>query len=1077
MIVQEIYIDSMRAENDLSIEGLGSGLQVLRASSPETAHQLCNFIPAMLYGPVSHAGQPRTTPVTGSLVAATNATAFDLVRLSDDASQTLHIRDDHGQTVAPADWLLSEAQLQAETYLALFTCRLDPTERLTYWKNSGILQELIGRSPPESDIASIDDTTRDQLQARCRELHQHHDSLKQQCNELKEKLKDQSDRSAYLELRQQQTEQASTIEETQNQWNELENRLTMIDSVLQIAPTWQRLTNLNSKLAATKPLRAHPKHIKRLEARDRKLDELRDHLQERRQQLESCSPTDQDEQRLQRLIEQEPEALQHFEQSTELRIQLESVRDFPSHDELRETVENLTATSQRLTEVREAHFEAAERNTLAATAPRLFPIPSSDETATDTLETAAESDYERVRQRVAELKAESRALLQTRLLSPVAVLAIGGLFSMGVVMFLAALVFNFGTSNLTLGFMGLSASITAILLKFNLDRPPLEAIQQHRAEIDDLLQSIESQELTTDEPVVCDEIVEPAETSAPSNRDLNIAEQEWRELLLELDLPSHCDLATAISITEERLQSEASTTTDTLHDIETRLLQNDNWLRNWHRESLLLLGRELPENETEPLEQEEIERISRCLEDQHSQWQETSTLQREEISELQNKIKQNKRARRKILSKAGADDLEHLKQLVKQRRHRIKCNQERESIEQQIEERLKPVAARDELEAYLTNYGESELQELLESTQDEREQLGKEMAAAKTKLKKTQRKIARLSSDLKDLKTQSQLESARQQLRQAEQQYQEAQIAQSLFEQVGPRKTDQPHSSTTESLRFASDLLSSATEEARHLKYDFEIGDFIHTIKTNHGSVAKPLRELAEHDARLVLIGLQFASVALQPHAASQWPVVVDDDAFGDDANTIDQLALLCQQAASEHSQIVVVTTRDEVTSAFAKLGYPIRTPMEIAEPKTEETLTPSPMAVTPPPLPSTDDWIPVEYQVVEPGELPSMASSSLSANDSKSTSNSNSHQETDVAWQLDPHPPEHADDVMESAVTPPKIPDTPSATMNRANTPPSRWHRLDQAHSTPTPRGQEAARRERAIDRGKDQPPEWWPD
>ena len=227
MIVQEIYIDSMRADNDLGIEGLGSGLQVLRASSPETAHQLCNFIPAMLYGPVSHAGQPRTTPVTGSLVAATNATAFDLVRLSDDASQTLHIRDDHGQTVAPADWLLSEAQLQAETYLALFTCRLDPTERLTYWKNSGILQELIGRSPPESDISSIDDTTRDQLQARCRELHQHHESLKQQCNELKEKLNDQSDRSAYLELRQQQTEQTSTIEETQNQWSVLENRLTM----------------------------------------------------------------------------------------------------------------------------------------------------------------------------------------------------------------------------------------------------------------------------------------------------------------------------------------------------------------------------------------------------------------------------------------------------------------------------------------------------------------------------------------------------------------------------------------------------------------------------------------------------------------------------------------------------------------------------------------------------------------------------------------------------------------------------------------------------------------------------------
>ena len=1077
MIVQEIYIDSMRAGNDLGIEGLGAGLQVIRASSPETAHQLRNFIPAMLYGPVSHAGQPRTTRVTGSLVAATNATAFDLVRLSDDASQTLHIRDEQGQTVAPANWLLSEAQLQAETYLALFTCRLDPTERLTCWKNSGILQEIIGRTPTESDASSMDDTTRDQLQARCRNLQRHHQSLKKQFKELKRKLEDQTDRSAYLELREQQTELARAIEETQNQWNELENRLKIIDTALQIAPTWQRLTSINSKLAASKPLRAHPKHIKRLEVRDRKLDELQDHLQELRQQLESCSPTDQDEQRLQRLIEQEPEALHHLEQAAELRVQLASVRDFPSHDKLRETVENLTAASQRLTEVREAHSEAAERNTLAAITPRLFPIPTSNETAIETTETTDESDYERVRQRVAELKAESRALLQTRLLSPVAVLAIGGLFSIGVVMFLAALVFNFGNSNLTLGLMGLSASVTAILLKFNLERPPLEAIQQHRAEVDDLLQAIESQELTTDEPVICDEIVEPAEASALSNRDLDLAEQDWRELLLELDLPSHCDLATAISITEERLQSEASTTTDTLREIETRLLQNDNWLRNWQRESLLLLGRELSENETESLEQEEIERISRCLEDEQSQWQETSTLQREEISQLQNKIKQHKRARRKILSKAGADDLEHLKQLVKQRRRRIKCNQERESIEQQIEERLKQFTARDELEAYLTNHCESELQELLESTQGEREQLGKDMAEAKTKLKKTKRKTARLSSDLKGLKTHSQLESARQQLRQVEQQYQEAQIAQSLFEQVDPRKTDRPLSSTTESLRFASDLLSSATKEARHLKYDFEIGDFIHTIKTNQESVAKPLRELAEHDARLVLLGLQFATVALHPQAAGQWPVIIDDDAFGDDANTIVQLALLCQQAASEHSQIIVVTDRDEVTSAFANLGYPIRTSMEIAEPKAGAAVTPSPTVVAPPPLPSTDDWIPVEYQVVEPGELPSMASSSLSAIDSNSTSNSDIHQETDVTSQLEHHTPKRDDDVMESAVTPPKIPDTPSSTMDRTNTPPSRWHRLDQAHSTPTPRGQEAARRERVIYRGKDQPPEWWPD
>ena len=133
MIVQEIYIDSIRDGNDLGIEGLGSGLQIIQASSPETAQKLRNFIPAMLYGPVSHAGQPRTTRVSGSLVAATNAMAFDLVRLSDDPLETLHIRDAQEQPVAPADWILSESQLQAEIYLALFTCRLDPSERFTCW--------------------------------------------------------------------------------------------------------------------------------------------------------------------------------------------------------------------------------------------------------------------------------------------------------------------------------------------------------------------------------------------------------------------------------------------------------------------------------------------------------------------------------------------------------------------------------------------------------------------------------------------------------------------------------------------------------------------------------------------------------------------------------------------------------------------------------------------------------------------------------------------------------------------------------------------------------------------------------
>ena len=209
MIINQLYIDEFSGHDDLTLEALASGLNVVRVPTAAEAAVLHAFIPSILVGPLRE-GDGFVPPLCGAIVAQVQGQSLDLCRLPADREggcSDLQVLDADGRqvTAGPLHDLLKP--FDARSYLALYTDCLPPAARLACWRTTGRLEELLDRSGSSSEQA-IADTAGDRASAQQAQLQAALRSqlteLEQACHDLDQRLAVTShQRAVYLEMRSQ----------------------------------------------------------------------------------------------------------------------------------------------------------------------------------------------------------------------------------------------------------------------------------------------------------------------------------------------------------------------------------------------------------------------------------------------------------------------------------------------------------------------------------------------------------------------------------------------------------------------------------------------------------------------------------------------------------------------------------------------------------------------------------------------------------------------------------------------------------------------------------------------------------
>ena len=461
MIIRECYVDDFGDSEDLSLEGLAAGLNVIRGASPTDVKRLGNFIPAMFLGETA-AGDVTIGAVSGSLIADTDTSPIELVRLADHQVRGLHFLDAQGCALDDCELANRIKAIHPETYLALFTDRMSLTDRLSIWKQTGIIQELVGSVSSTPANKSIDSAVITSLLEQIKQLRTSISHTKQLRDELLSQI-ESGDRSreTYLAAKQQQSEAAARAEQLHESIHRSRKRLESLDAAITLANPWVRRAEVQAELERLGTIRVHPNDIKRVRELDGELEQLRQQLRQAREELKTPTAI-KPPAAVGQLLQAESKAEQSATRIAQIEAELKRNHLSPS-------------AGEELTDIRRLEFAADELDRAFSVsavgsdftdAPRLFAaneLPIA--------EPLAEDEIDSMRGRVDKLKAETRQLLHGRVLSPTAILIIGALFSSGVAMILASLVFDFGGLNLSIGVIGISATVAATLLKVSFESP------------------------------------------------------------------------------------------------------------------------------------------------------------------------------------------------------------------------------------------------------------------------------------------------------------------------------------------------------------------------------------------------------------------------------------------------------------------------------------------------------------------------------------------------------------------------------------------------------------------------------
>ncbi|MCP4190300.1 MAG: hypothetical protein GY768_06710 [Planctomycetaceae bacterium] len=1108
MIIRECYVDGLGGSDDLHLDQLRGGVNVVVGPIAAKMKELRQFIPAMLLGEIKLSGI-QLESVTGSLSSEVESAPIELIRIANRSTTEVHFVDTQGRPANNSPLSDRVQSIDAEHFLSLYTDSLSLSDRLTWWNRTGTTQRLTG--PVTSTVAEpvVNRSIREQRLAKVHELRDRVTKLQRRQNHLTSKLEaNQLDRQQYLKHKELQAEVASRSEQLHQSIRQSREQLKLLTTASALAPHWARRAQIQASLQKLRAINAHAKDLPRVRRLDKKIRALRRRLSDLRDK-QQAPPQRVTTDPIEDLLQTKATILHHETRIAKIQVAFERDRVLQSANNDFELICQLEEAAAALSAARsghEANLASTGQSELNGIDAPLTPPASDDDNANE------------IRHRIESLKSKTRELLHRRVLSPFAILALGVFFSCGIAMILGSLIIDFGGYNFTIGLVGLTAIGAVAFLKNSFEQPALEEIERHRAQIDQVIREIEQAEIENDsgpQLAVYEEtpsLEEKTASLSSSQAELEHAKQLWTDLLGSLELPPNTPLTDAIENLQLRANHSGSVPNHEIRKLEAELAQHQSSLSDWQQQAADSLNRSITairevdvEVVLEWLQAEKSSPESESSEANH-EWQ-------QEITTCQQELKRHKRKRNKILARAGVEEIGQLRAKIRKRSQIKPLKKELAALQIQIDADLHHQSVK-------TQITESQITELLQANKEaslphQIEKQQAEIQARQQEKSSNDAECKRLEQALQQFVTNRSAATWRQE-RDALARDLAAQTQQLMTEEIGLEIIDRlPLEATqcpkSEGLTLASQLLHDVGRDEVQIDYDADAQAFLYVDDQG----ARPLRELPELDARLVILSLQFAGIILQNRSETPLPAVFSDESFSEQPSDDLSLAKLFREVAKRDNQIFVFTSRDDVEKAFTTAGVAtlrISAPLAdtsdsdeisrldktFAAPTTESDAQPTQRVPEPP---QDVDWIPVEYQVAAPprptapispiNSLPPCADGSPSTTPAKRSGPSSIQRQDsiiEISWEQQetapPPPSEPPPSEPPPSEPPPSTDNLVDAETNRpdrSNTPPSKWHRLDAPHPTPPSvidnANQTMKQSVQRLIRGRDEMPDWWPD
>ncbi len=525
---------------------------------------------------------------------------------------------------------------------------------------------------------------------------------------------------------------------------------------------------------------------------ERQMHDLRPRLQDARQHAQESpaaqpAATDALDEQIDALVTDGAEAIERQLRCEQLQAQIASFTPAAprvaasdlSRETAREVIRQLRDTAAEWRAARRAWQQQSQCDPTAeepasATVPQSTP-QSTPQSSQIPPEDALDAPLRRVQlhDEIRQVKLQTRRLLQRRVLSRSVLAGIGLLFVIGVVALLSSLFLDLADFEWTVQLIGISCVVAASLLQWNLERTPTARMRQQRLRIERLLAEIspqcdstavrldtrgmDSDPLPTPQPLPHGPPPEPTVDQVDRRlrqceawSELVTAEQRWRDVLQQHDLPPEMSPQQAVAFVRQRTASAATEPTSHVPDTWAQELAADQaWLRHWRHGVAHLLE--------EPLDrivhvspQRLLDELSACrLRRQQARRDATERTARQqarqELKILQRQWKQLSKQQQRILRRAQAESLQALREQLLQRRELGALQDQLQTVRTRLEQRLREADPTQPVREWLDTCPATELASRVQSQQVACERVELEIQDAAQQLQSAQARIAQLA--------------------------------------------------------------------------------------------------------------------------------------------------------------------------------------------------------------------------------------------------------------------------------------------------------------------------------------------
>ena len=280
VIINQLYIDEFSGHDDLTLEALASGLNVVRVPTAAEAGVLHAFIPSILFGSFRQ-GQIQVPPLSGAMGAQVKDRSLDLCRLpsAQGTCSTLQILDADGHAVA-AESLQQQLQpFDVRCCLALYTDLLPAADQLASWRRAGLLQQLMEPAAvarPSSPDKRGPTQAADRLQQRQTALRGELARLPAPLRQLNTELSGLSnERADYLQLRHQLQQDQQRLRSQSHRAADLERLITDRQLAVELADAWSLQSRLQIRCAELQALQVRRRHARAIEKLEGRMTQIR----------------------------------------------------------------------------------------------------------------------------------------------------------------------------------------------------------------------------------------------------------------------------------------------------------------------------------------------------------------------------------------------------------------------------------------------------------------------------------------------------------------------------------------------------------------------------------------------------------------------------------------------------------------------------------------------------------------------------------------------------------------------------------------------------------------------------------